>query len=209
MRSKGGGEACRSRRSLVVGLGNPGERYHLTPHNIGFLALDAWAGKFNLGAWRESQKFNSHMLQVVRHGARAWLMKPQTYMNLSGQAVSGAARYYGIKSERVLVVQDDLDLPLWHVRYYKGGSAGGHNGVRSVYEALGVAQDTAKGGIVRLRLGVKPVQSGDAAEYVLKNFSKKHLETLPRFLERVALGLECFFEKGFKEAQQQFNGNFF
>ena len=146
---------------LIVGLGNPGDKYDGTRHNAGFLAVDALADK---GQFRISRvKFKALTAQAEVGGQGALVMKPTTYMNLSGEAVGEAARFYHISPAQVLVISDDVDLPLGKLRLRTGGSAGGHNGLKSIIQHLGTDQ------FPRIKIGVgdKPHPDYDMADWVL------------------------------------------
>ncbi len=181
-------------RFLVVGLGNPGPRYAETRHNLGFWVVDHLAGEEGL-AWNERGR-----AFVARWGS-GWLMKPATFMNASGEAVAPFARYYKIPPERLLVVHDDMDLPLGRLRLRRGGSAGGQKGVRSVIENLGTdAFD-------RLRIGIgRPPAGWDAASWVLSRFAPEELPLAQRAAETAAEAVRVWQEEGLAAAQQRFNG---
>lgn len=155
---------------LVVGLGNPGKTYQWSKHNMGFLCLDAFAKAKNLPFAKEAK-----FLGEVIKGEDFVLLKPRTYMNLSGQSVRAAADYYRIAPEDILVVSDDMDISLFKIRIREKGSAGGHNGLKSIIEHLGTDAFN------RLRIGIERPEGMDAKDYVLSNFSKaekKELEAL-------------------------------
>lgn len=155
---------------LVVGLGNPGKTYQWSKHNMGFLCLDAFAKAKNLTFAKEAKFLG----EVVKTEAFV-LLKPRTYMNLSGQSVRAVCDYFKILPEDVLVISDDMDIPLFKIRIREQGSAGGHNGLKSIIEHLGTNVFN------RLRVGIERREDMDAKDYVLSNFSKaekKELEDL-------------------------------
>jgi peptidyl-tRNA hydrolase, PTH1 family len=147
---------------LIVGLGNPGDRYQTTLHNAGFRAVDALHQRLGGGKW--SSKFKSHFVQSVYHGVAFALMKPQTYMNLSGDALSACCHFYRLELDNVLVVSDDIDRPAGTLRYCLGGGHGGHNGLRSIIQQCGSDR------FHRLKIGIgRPDGAADVAGYVLSD----------------------------------------
>lgn len=146
---------------LVVGLGNPGRKYERTRHNAGFWLVDAVAEQAGV-AFKAEKRFAGETAQVTMDGQACHLLKPATYMNRSGQAVTAMANYFRVPVERILVVHDDIDLPPGTARLKRGGGHGGHNGLRDIVAALG-------SGFARLRLGVgHPGHSDDVVDYVLR-----------------------------------------
>jgi peptidyl-tRNA hydrolase, PTH1 family len=165
---------------LLVGLGNPGNQYAQTRHNFGFMALDAYANTLMAGEWQTHKPWKSLTLKSLGGAAPTLLIKPQTYMNLSGQAVASAAQFYKIPPEHVLVVVDDINLPFGRMRYRAHGSAGGHNGLKSIEQSLGTAQ------YPRLRLGVGANTHPDHAltDFVLGRFTPAEQTHLPTVLNQ-------------------------
>ncbi len=148
--------------ALLVGLGNPGQRYAATRHNAGFWFLDAVLAQTG-AALRNEDRFHAALARVDLAGRRVWVMAPTTFMNLSGDAVAAVAHYYRIDPRATLVVHDDLDLPPGTVRLKRGGGYGGHNGLIDIGRKLGAAD------FVRLRLGIgRPPQAREAVSYVLE-----------------------------------------
>ncbi len=181
-------------RFLVVGLGNPGRRYANTRHNAGFLVLDRLAAAEGV-AFREKGE------ALLAEWGRGWLMKPLTYMNLSGRAVAPFLRRKGIPLERLLVVHDDMDLPLGRIRLKHGGSSGGQKGVASIIEALG------EGGFDRLRIGIgRPPAGVDPVDWVLSPFAPGERAVLERVLEAAAEAIRVWEKEGLIAAQSRFNG---
>ena len=152
---------------LVVGLGNPGKEYENTRHNVGFMVLDYFPGN---NSWQE--KFNALYLEDVIDGEKVIFLKPLTYMNLSGIAVRKYMDYYKIDSDDILIVQDDLDLPVAKYIIKYNSSSGGHNGIRSIIEYLGTTK------IPRLKIGIANDKNKDTKDYVLGRFNKEELKLL-------------------------------
>lgn len=147
---------------LIVGLGNPGEKYANVRHNLGFMVLDELAkrGKRKGESWKFEKKFKSEIFNLTLNASRFTLAKPQTYMNNSGMAVKAIADYYKINPENIVIIHDELDLPLGKIRIRKGGSSAGHHGIESIMEALKTDQ------FWRVRLGIGPAK-GPAEKFVL------------------------------------------
>ena len=184
---------------LIVGLGNPGDKYDGTRHNAGFLAVDALADK---GRFRISRvKFKALTAQAEVGGQGALVMKPTTYMNLSGEAVGEAARFYHIPPANVLVISDDVDLPLGKLRLRTGGSAGGHNGLKSIIQHLGTDQ------FPRIKIGVggKPLPDYDMADWVLGKLRGEDRKVLDEAAKQAAEAAACFLKDGPQKAMNQFN----
>ncbi len=184
---------------LIVGLGNPGDKYDGTRHNAGFLAVDALADK---GRFRISRvKFKALTAQGSVGGQGALVMKPTTYMNLSGEAVGEAARFYHIPPANVLVISDDVDLPLGKLRIRTGGSAGGHNGLKSIIQHLGTDQ------FPRIKIGVggKPHPDYDMADWVLGKLRGEDRKVLDEAAERAAEAAACLLKDGAQKAMNRFN----
>lgn len=173
---------------LVVGLGNPGKKYEATRHNAGFLALEALADK--LGVTVNKVQYKSYCARAVIGGQSVLLMMPQTYMNLSGEAVAEAMRFYKLPPERVIVMFDDISLPVGAVRVRRKGSDGGQKGMRSIIQLSGSDQFPR----VKLGVGEKPHPDYDLADWVLSRFSKedagKMLEAARTAADAVCLIIE-------------------
>ena len=164
---------------LLVGLGNPGPGYAGHRHNIGFLALDAIARRHGFSPWR--RKFQAEIADGQIAGAKVLAMKPMTYMNLSGQAVGEAMRFYKLSPADICVLHDELDLPLGRMKTKTGGGHGGHNGVRDIDAHIGPE-------FRRVRLGIGHPGDKDLVHaYVLQNFAKAELETVGKLIDAVAL----------------------
>ena len=184
---------------LVVGLGNPGDKYENTRHNAGFLVVDELGerGRFPI----QRLKYKALTNTAVIGGQGVLVMKPVTYMNLSGEAVGEAARFYKIQPDHVLVISDDVDLPLGKLRIRTGGSAGGHNGLKSVIQHLGTDQ------FPRLKVGVggKPHPDYDMADWVLGKLQGEDKQTMDQAAARAADAIECFLRDGPDKAMNRFN----
>lgn len=185
---------------LVVGLGNPGEKYENTRHNVGFLTVDELAERARVPVQKLKHRALTNTLEVG--GVKVLLMKPVTYMNLSGEAVGEAARFYKLPPERVLVISDDVSLPLGKLRIRKGGSAGGHNGLKNIILHLGTDQ------FPRLRVGVgeKPHPDYDMADWVLGKFTGEDKKTMDAAVKRAADAIECILAEGLDKGMNRFNG---
>ncbi len=184
---------------LIVFLGNPGKEYENTRHNAGFLAADAMEKR--LGVKINKLKFRS-LTALCRVGEEGvLLMKPQTYMNLSGQAVGEAARFYKIPSGKIIVLSDETALPLGRVRVRRSGSAGGHNGLKDIIAALG-SEDFPR---IRLGVGGKPHEDYDMRDWVLSRFTGQDAETIADAASRAAEAALCYIEKGPDEAMNRYN----
>ena len=184
---------------LVVGLGNPGGKYEDTRHNAGFMVVDQLAGRGRFSVTR----VRHHALTAAAEigGQGALVMKPTTYMNLSGEAVGEAARFYKLDPGHVLVISDDVDLPLGRLRIRTGGSAGGHNGLKSIIQHLGSDQ------FPRLKVGVggKPHPDYDLADWVTGKFRGEDKKLMDETVKRAADAVECFLRDGPQKAMNQFN----
>jgi PTH1 family peptidyl-tRNA hydrolase len=179
---------------LIVGLGNPGREYAETRHNVGFMVLDKLAAKWRCpfstqGKWKA---------ETARH-ADLHLIKPMTYMNLSGESVSACRHFYKIDPEQVLIVYDDVSLPLGKLRLRPGGSAGGHNGMKSLIQHLGTDQ------FPRLRLGIGGTEKSSLSGHVLGKFGPNEQEELNKVLDRAADAVILATLRGWDAAMNQFN----
>lgn len=184
---------------LVVGLGNPGREYRLTRHNVGFMAVDYLAQTAKADVRR--LKYHALTGNAVIAGVPVLLMMPQTYMNLSGEAVGEAARFYKLPPERVIVIFDDVDLPIGTLRIREKGSAGGHNGIKSIIAHLGTEEFPR----VKIGIGPKPNPEMDLADYVLQEFTKDDQKTLFDRFSKVADGIELILKGDIRLAQSRIN----
>ena len=187
---------------LIAGLGNPGKGYAATRHNVGFMVLDRLAKRLGV-VWEVNKKFAAHLAKGSRDGNTPLLCKPQGYMNLSGQSVVPLAQFYQIPPGRIMVVVDDLDLPLGSLRMRPGGGTGGHRGLDSIQGLLG------KDEFARLRLGIgRPEPNLDVSGFVLGQFEAAESELLERVLETAADQLACWVQQGIGPAMNNYNGDY-
>ena len=184
---------------LVVGLGNPGDKYENTRHNAGFMAIDQLADRGDFPVQR--LKFHALTHQAVVSGQGVLVMKPTTYMNLSGDAVAEAAAFYKVSEEHILVLCDDVSLPLGKLRIRTSGSAGGHNGLKSIIARLG----TDKFPRVKIGVGGKPHPDYDMADWVLGKFVGPDKTAIDEATLRAAQAVECYLKDGPQKAMNQFN----
>ena len=185
---------------LVVGLGNPGEKYENTRHNVGFLTVDQLADRAGVPVQKLKHRALTNTAEVG--GVRVLLMKPVTYMNLSGEAVGEAARFYKIPPDHVLVISDDVSLPLGKLRIRKGGSAGGHNGLKSIIQHLGTDQFPR----IRVGVGEKPHPDYDLADWVLGRPQGEDKKAIDAAVKRAADAVECILTQGLERGMGKFNG---
>ena len=186
---------------LIVGLGNPGKEYERTRHNCGFRALDILASK--LGCKVDKGKFQGLYGQVNYEGRKLLLLKPLTYMNLSGRSVLQLSAYFQVPPQRIIVLFDDISLEPGRLRIRADGSAGGHNGIKSIINEVG-SQDFPR---VKIGVGGKAHPEQDLADHVLSTFSASEEKALTSALERAADAALCIIEKGVPEAANRFNGS--
>lgn len=184
---------------LVVFLGNPGQKYENTRHNAGFMTGDVCAQKF--GASIDRLRFAALTGTCRVGGEQVLLMKPQTFMNLSGDAVIQAVKYYKIPPEHVIVVSDEIALPIGKIRVRPSGSAGGHNGLKSIIARLGT-EDFPR---VRLGVGAPPSQGYDMADWVLSGFHGQDAAAMADAAKRAADAVECYIVNGPDKAMNLFN----
>ena len=186
---------------LIVGLGNPGREYEKTRHNAGFRGIDLLADKLNCKVDR--LKFQGLYGQTVYNGRKLFLLKPQTYMNLSGRSVLQLSAYFNIPPRNIIVLFDDISLPPGRLRIRADGSAGGHNGIKSIIAEVGT-QDFPR---VKIGVGAKPHPEQDLADWVLSAFSSKEEKDLVSALDRAADAALTIVDKGVPEAANRFNGS--
>ena len=184
---------------LVVGLGNPGPKYEWTRHNVGFLVVDELAERASIPV--QKLKYKALTNTTVIGGQSVLLMKPTTYMNLSGDAVAEAAAFYKVSEEHILVLCDDVSLPVGKLRIRTQGSAGGHNGLKSIIARLG----TDKFPRVKIGVGGKPHPDYDMADWVLGKFVGPDKTAIDEATLRAAQAVECYLKDGPQKAMNQFN----
>lgn len=185
---------------ILVCLGNYGQKYENTRHNIGFMAADRLVEKRSLKCNR--LRFRALTEVIDFGGARVLLMKPQTYMNLSGEAVGEAARFYKIPADHVVVISDDISLPLGKIRVRASGSAGGHNGLKNIIAHLGTDAFPR----VKVGVGAPENPEHDIIDWVVGNFSAQEKKIINEALDRALAAAECIIEKNVTEAQNRYNG---
>lgn len=185
---------------LIVGLGNPGSQYARTRHNCGFRAIDILASKLNCKI--DKGKFQGLYGQTTYTGRKLYLLKPQTYMNLSGRSVLQLSAYFNIPPQRIIVLFDDISLQPGVLRVRPNGSAGGHNGIKSIIEQLG-SQDFPR---VKIGVGAKPHPEQDLADWVLSTFSASEEKLLEAALEKAGDAALCIMEKGIPDASNRYSG---
>ena len=191
----------KSENWLIVGLGNPGKEYEKTRHNCGFRAIDLLAEK--LGCKIDKAKFQGLYGQVTQNGRKLFLLKPLTYMNLSGRSILQLSAYFHIPPQRIIVLFDDISLEPGRLRIRADGSAGGHNGIKSIISELG-SQDFPR---VKIGVGAKAHPEQDLADWVLSGFTASEEKALSSALERAGDAALCIIERGVSEAANRYNGS--
>ena len=185
---------------LLVGLGNPGDQYEHTRHNVGFLVADELAERHSIPVQR--LKFRALTNTVTVGDRKVLLMKPVTYMNLSGEAVHEAAAFYKIPPEHILVISDEVALAPGKLRVRRSGSAGGHNGLKNIIAHLGTDQFPR----IRLGVGQKPHPDYDMADWVLGKFQGEDKKAVEAAVKKAADAAECLIREGVDKAMNQYNG---
>lgn len=186
---------------LIVGLGNPGREYEKTRHNAGFRALDLLAA--NLNCKVDKLKFQGLYGQTNYNGTKVYLLKPQTYMNLSGRSVLQLSAYFNIPPQQIIVMFDDISLEPGRLRIRADGSAGGHNGIKSIIQEIG-SQNFPR---VKIGVGAKPNPNYDLADWVLSTFSAQEEKALAVSLKNAADAALAIIDKGVPDAANKFNGS--
>ncbi len=183
---------------LVAGLGNIGEKYTWTRHNVGFMVVDKWAIQNDI-TFKENKKLLCNLVKFKKGSEDIILIKPTTYMNLSGDAISSVMSYYKIAVEDLLVIYDDLSIELGKIRFRPDGSDGGHNGIKSIIKSLGTAN------FARLKVGIGPQPPIPAEDFVLQNFYKSQLDQLKPVLKTAVEGIEFYLDEGMQKTQNFYN----
>ena len=184
---------------LVVGLGNPGPRFARTRHNVGFEVADLLAQRWRMDLSRYDRDFEAQIGEAPRAGQRVFLIKPQTYMNLSGKSVLAVQRFYKLATTDILVVHDDLDLPCGRIRLRARGSGGGQRGLENILLRLGASD------IPRLRIGIGQAHKAAMSDYVLSKFAPDERETMELTVQTAADAVECWIQDGIDAAMTRFN----
>ncbi len=182
---------------VVVGLGNPGIEYAATRHNIGFMVLDSFGEKRSVENWKNN--FHALVGETKIDGEKVLLVKPQTFMNLSGQAVLAVMQFYKVDKEDLLVVYDDMDLPVGVVKMRQKGSCGGHNGMRDIIRLLGTEQ------ISRLKICIGKSQYAQGKDFVLGKFSAEEDTQIDNGIEKAMDAVTCWVKHGITEAMNRYN----
>ncbi|TMN22328.1 aminoacyl-tRNA hydrolase [Lentibacillus cibarius] len=182
----------------IAGLGNPGKKYDKTRHNVGFMVIDELLRRHD---WKEKKdKFSGKSVVEIVNGEKIILLKPQTYMNLSGESVRPLTDFYHIGVEDVMVIYDDLDLPAGKIRLRQKGGHGGHNGIRSIIDHLGTKE------FKRLRIGIgRPENATPVVDYVLRPFSKDEKMDVDKSISLAADACEAWMQRPFPEVMNEFN----
>lgn len=186
----------RTQMKLIVGLGNFEDKYLFTRHNAGFMMVDFFV-MFNNQSFKQDKKLKSMLAKFKFNGEDVVLIKPLTYMNLSGEAVSAVMNFYKIEVKDVLVIYDDISLDLGRVRFRPSGSDGGHNGIKSIIQHLGTNK------FDRLKIGIGPQPNIPSEAYVLQNFSKDELEKLKDIFKKPLI--EDYLHDGIEKTQNMYN----
>ncbi len=179
---------------LIAGLGNLGEKYCFTRHNAGFMVLDKWVMDNNI-SFKEEKKLKCFLAKTGEN----ILIKPTTFMNLSGESVKAVMDYYKIEVKDILIVYDDIALDLGRIRFRTNGSDGGHNGIKSIIKHIGTTD------FDRLKIGIGPQPNIPSENYVLQNFPEKDLEELKKVLIKSDEAIEFYLKEGIQNAQNQYN----
>lgn len=183
---------------LVAGLGNPGSKYENNRHNVGFMLVDQLSEKFNISL--NKKKFNGVYGKGKFNGADILLLKPFSFMNLSGNPIRELSQYFNVDISGIIIVHDDLDLPVGKIRIRKKGGAGGHNGIKSAIENLGTNE------IGRVKIGIdRPEHREQVVSYVLKDFTKDESKIIENGIEKAAEAIESIILNGYTSSMNTFN----
>jgi len=185
---------------LIVGLGNPGKEYEKTRHNIGYMFIDHLANELNV-KFKKSIKHQGEIAECNICGNKCILLKPTTYMNLSGISVQSVANYYKIDNKDIFIIVDDLDLPAGKIRIKKDGSSGGHNGLKSIFSSLNTTE------IPRMRIGISNNKSADTKDYVLGRFSKEDQNAIDEKISKIKTIIEEYIQNDLNYVMNKYNGD--
>ncbi len=186
---------------IIIGLGNPGEKFKNTPHNLGFLILDNFRGKNNFPDFKLSKKFNSLISEEVVDNEKIILIKPQTFMNESGRAVKKLIENWKLEIENLVVVHDDIDLPFGAIKIVKNRGSAGHKGIESIIKELG------KEDFIRIRLGILP-ETGkpkNPEKFVLKKFGEREKTIVAETIKKAVDAIEVLIKDGLEKAMNEYN----
>ena len=181
---------------LFVGLGNPGERYKLTRHNVGFMVLDKLIQKSTVEGW--DKKFDSFFNKIIIDQKRIILLKPLTFMNVSGHAVQKVKNFYGIDPNNIVIIHDDIDLELGKIKLKKGGGDGGHNGLKSIIKLIGSEFN-------RIRIGIGRPEKISVSSYVLNNFREEEVPLLKKIILKSCEGINLLIANEDEECRRLFS----
>lgn len=188
---------------LIVGLGNPGSKYHETKHNVGFMAVDLLAKELDV-SFSEDKTFKAEVGSTFLDGEKIYLVKPTTFMNESGQTVHALLTYYGLDKEDLLVIYDDLDMEVGKIRFRQKGSAGGHNGIKSIIHHLGGSQE-----FDRIKIGIgRPKPGMTVVNHVLSRFDQEDRIKIDLALDKLDNAVKYYLaEDDFEKVMRKFNGS--
>ncbi|MGL4484781.1 MAG: aminoacyl-tRNA hydrolase [Anaerovoracaceae bacterium] len=184
---------------LIVGLGNPGLKYHKTRHNVGYMVIDKLAK--NLGVKISKKKYNGLIAETLINGERVVLLKPATYMNLSGDSVLMAKKYLNLENEKIVIIYDDIDLETAAIRIREKGGAGTHNGMRSIISKLG------DGNFPRVRVGIGNRERIPLDSFVLGKFTRIEEKKMMNAIDEAVQAVTCLVENGVDVSMNRYNGN--
>lgn len=186
---------------LIVGLGNPGSKYYETRHNIGFMVVDAIANKQNL-SFSEDKNFKAEITSFFLNDEKIYLIKPTTFMNNSGLAICALSTYYNIPAQDIIIIYDDMDMVIGKIRFRQKGSAGGHNGIKSIISHLGTQE------FDRIKIGIGRPQKGQTVvNHVLEKFKNDDRITIQLTIDKVIDAINFYIkEQSFEKVMQKFNG---
>ena len=188
---------------IIIGLGNPGRKYKLTRHNLGQSVLSRWQKKLGFPGFKVKKKIGVQLSEGKLGKGKMILALLKTYMNSSGKAVSSLKKYYKSRVNNIIIIHDDIDLPLGKIRISKGKGAAGHKGVQSIIDELGTKN------FIRFRIGIKPkgytISSKNLDKFVLKEFTKKEKEVITEATKQCMVALELTLKEGLEKAMSQFN----
>ena len=183
---------------MIVGLGNPGREYENTRHNVGFMILDEYAKKNDISTFK--RKFNGLYTTFIHNNETYVLLKPQSYMNLSGTVIKKFASFYKIKHEDILVIHDDLDLPIGKIKIKYKGSSGGHNGIKNIIENLKTEE------FPRFKVGIGKDENISYIDYVIGKLSKKELEFITKIFDFSSYIIDDFLDYNIEKVMSKYNG---